>query len=119
MSEQEVDGAGGEETPRKANVGKLAALGLALFVLSIPMFVGVAKGVSTGDVFDPVTGERVVESPTEIEGCESAAALLMRDASSADAKWEARREEWRAECASKKPVLDRMIDVAREEEGSR
>ena len=112
MSDQEAIEEAAEETPRKANVGKLAALGLVVFVLSIPMFVGVAKGVSNGDVFDPVTGERVVAAPDGIEGCESAAALLMRDASKADDAWSARRQEWRAECAEKKPVLDRMIDTA-------
>jgi hypothetical protein len=111
VSEQAGDE--GEQKPRKANVGKLAALGLVAFVFSIPMFVGVARGVSNGDVWDPVTGERVGDAPAEVEGCERDAALLMRDASGAGAEWDARRERWRDACAASEPELERMIGVAR------
>ena len=101
-----------EDTRKAVNRGGLATLGLAVFALSIPMFIGVARGVSSGDVWDPETGVRVVDAQADLDVCQRSAAGLMRDASEGGSEWDARREKWVGECASKRPALERMIDEA-------
>lgn len=107
------------ETPknpyhRVRRVGIISLLLLMLYVVS-PMLYGAIQGVRTGDVWDPITGDRVT-ALQESDGCLVEAERLIGSSSSMsrlEGPWEEKRREWTVRCQSQHPDIWNMLNVTR------
>ncbi|QED26012.1 hypothetical protein FRD01_01795 [Microvenator marinus] len=99
---------------RIRKVGIFILLGLMLFLV-VPMFIGAYNGIKTGDVWDPITGDKVL-SLSEGESCLTQAESLIREAGKLqklEAKWEEKRREWTVKCRTSHPETWDMLNITR------
>jgi hypothetical protein len=97
-------------------LGYLVFMGGGLLIF-IPMIIGVGKGVSNNEIWDPFTGH-AVESTERTVDCDEQARQLMVRAGSLDrlsGTWTEAHSAWIVRCQEEHPELYDMLQTTRQQ----
>ena len=97
-------------------VGYVVFMGGGLLIF-IPMLIGVGTGISSGDVWDPYTDEKVAVSSPATD-CKEDARRLIKMSSDLDGlepEWDEPYRAWLTRCKNDYPTLYDVLETTRQE----
>ncbi len=87
------------------------------FVIFVPMVIGVARGISSGQIWDPYTGEPIVAAKEDASTCVEDARRLLVAAGEHEKLvrvWAEPYREWQMRCRKDHPDLYEALQNTRE-----